>query len=372
MNCKLIEEIYCLDIPVKKRAVLLAMATLSNDEGKVCAPMAYIGWKSDYSEAQARRYVKALVRDKLLNPIKLSSGRMPSTYQIQPSQGVQKQPYQGALPTLATLTYDDKVDYTQPLHIDDTVASDDRVSQPLHIGDRVSDSQPSTIEQGDDRVNGVGKIPLKKPPKETSKPELQSIAKRLLESWNMAHPDNRKPKKVYSWHNIGLANQLNAEGFTIEDVHKLTTEKINNRTGDYPFDWLVQDLRDQRKVRQATSHQNGASTPEEIAERFASKSEPEKPENHEWSVAYDQLKVQLDVNAFERFRNAKPIGWEGDTLIVSVPSEYDQRECQTRLYRSIKRIVSDSMGKPVELTFKVGTSTDESDGLESVPGESAA
>lgn len=166
MNCQLIEEIYALDLPVKKKAVLLAMATLADDEGKVCAPMAYIGWKSDFSEAQARRYVQALERDGLLNPIIKSGGRRPSTYQIQPSHGAQKQPYQGVLPTLATLAQDARVACSQPSHIDATVASDDRVDEPLQIGDRVSDSQPSTIEHGDDRVDRVVPFPPKNPPKE--------------------------------------------------------------------------------------------------------------------------------------------------------------------------------------------------------------
>lgn len=195
--------------------------------------------------------------------------------------------------------------------------------------------------------------PIKKT--DNRKPELIDSAKGLLESWNLAHPENRRPKKVYTWENISFANQLYSEGFTIQEVDKMTAQKINSRSGGYAFRWLTEDLREQRRVQKATAPTNGASTPEEIEAHFSKPITPEPASNgnHDWQLAYSQFREQLGKDAFERVRDAKPITWEGDILIISVPTEFDQRECQNKHYRSIRRIVGAAVGKPVELRFEV-------------------
>lgn len=81
---------------------------------------------------------------------------------------------------------------------------------------------------------------------------------------------------------------------------------------------------------------------------------PTQKQADAWSSAYSQLEVQLDRASFETWlRGAVLMGVDGDVYVVGVRNEYAQQMCQHRLYRNIRRVLSDCFGEQVELRFEV-------------------
>ncbi len=73
-----------------------------------------------------------------------------------------------------------------------------------------------------------------------------------------------------------------------------------------------------------------------------------------WNAAFTQLEMQLDRASFDTWlRDAVWLGEEGDMFIIGVRTGYARDMLQHRLYRNVRRVVSDSYGKSVELRFEV-------------------
>lgn len=75
--------------------------------------------------------------------------------------------------------------------------------------------------------------------------------------------------------------------------------------------------------------------------------------DYSWSAAYNQLELQLDTASFQtwlgqaQFIRINPDG----TYIVAVHNSYARDMLQYRLYRNVKRALSDVLGKPAEIQF---------------------
>ncbi len=74
-----------------------------------------------------------------------------------------------------------------------------------------------------------------------------------------------------------------------------------------------------------------------------------------WEVAYNQLELQLDRASFDTWlRQAVFLGVDDEGVFrIGVHNSYAQDMLQYRLYRNIKRVLSDICGKPTEVLFEV-------------------
>ena len=73
-----------------------------------------------------------------------------------------------------------------------------------------------------------------------------------------------------------------------------------------------------------------------------------------WQVAYNQFELQFDRGTFNTWmRGAFLMQTEGNVYVVGVRNEYARDMLQTRLYREVCRILSDVVGKPIEMRFEV-------------------
>nr|PZN54267.1 MAG: chromosomal replication initiator protein DnaA [Chloroflexota bacterium] len=73
-----------------------------------------------------------------------------------------------------------------------------------------------------------------------------------------------------------------------------------------------------------------------------------------WNAAYTQLEMQLDRASFDTWlRDAVLLKCEGDVFVIGVRNGYARDMLQHRLYRNVRRILSDIYGQSVELRFEV-------------------
>ena len=73
-----------------------------------------------------------------------------------------------------------------------------------------------------------------------------------------------------------------------------------------------------------------------------------------WKTAYHQLELQLDRASFETWlRGASLLAVDGDVFVIGVRNDYAREMLQHRLYRNVRRVLSDVTGKAVELRFEL-------------------
>ena len=78
-----------------------------------------------------------------------------------------------------------------------------------------------------------------------------------------------------------------------------------------------------------------------------------------WNAAFHQLEMQLDRASFETWlRGAVLLGVEASengsrVFVVGVRNNYARDMLQHRLYRNVRRVLSDVYGTVVELRFEV-------------------
>lgn len=73
-----------------------------------------------------------------------------------------------------------------------------------------------------------------------------------------------------------------------------------------------------------------------------------------WDVAYSQLELQFDRSSFDTWlRHSIFLGEENGTYVIGVRNTYARDMLQYRLYRNIRRVLSDVVGNEVELRFEI-------------------
>jgi chromosomal replication initiator protein len=73
-----------------------------------------------------------------------------------------------------------------------------------------------------------------------------------------------------------------------------------------------------------------------------------------WNKAYSQLEIQLDRASFDTWlRAAAFLAYDDGVFTISVPNTYARDMLQHRLYRDVRRVLSDVTGERVELCFEV-------------------
>lgn len=84
---------------------------------------------------------------------------------------------------------------------------------------------------------------------------------------------------------------------------------------------------------------------------------PEREKSTEemaWDAAYGQLELQLDASNFSTWvRDVVYVGADGGVYVLKAKNTYARDMLQHRLYRNIRRVLSDVLGAEVELRFVV-------------------
>lgn len=92
MSIKIMGQVWDLDLPAPKLLVLLAMTDHADHTGSNIYPsVELIAWKTGYSESQARRIIKALVKDGILSS-QLRPGKT-TLYAVHLEKGKLKEPF---------------------------------------------------------------------------------------------------------------------------------------------------------------------------------------------------------------------------------------------------------------------------------------
>jgi hypothetical protein len=88
--------------------------------------------------------------------------------------------------------------------------------------------------------------------------------------------------------------------------------------------------------------------------KLAPPPEPDTPECAIWKKAYTQLEIQLDRASFDTWiRAARFLRCDGDGYVIGVANPFARDMLQHRLYRDVRRVVSNVAGTVVELLFEV-------------------
>ncbi|HEX2906997.1 MAG TPA: chromosomal replication initiator protein DnaA [Phototrophicaceae bacterium] len=87
-----------------------------------------------------------------------------------------------------------------------------------------------------------------------------------------------------------------------------------------------------------------------------------------WNIAYSQLEIQLDRASFDTWlRGSVFLGFDDGVFKVGVTNTYARDMLQHRLYRDVRRVVSDVWGARVELNFDVYKAPTAANGDEELP-----
>lgn len=71
-----------------------------------------------------------------------------------------------------------------------------------------------------------------------------------------------------------------------------------------------------------------------------------------WKVAYSQLELQLDRATFDTWlRDSVFLSHEDGVFVIGVKNTYARDMLQTRLYRNVRRVLTDVVNAPVEIEF---------------------
>jgi chromosomal replication initiator protein len=84
-----------------------------------------------------------------------------------------------------------------------------------------------------------------------------------------------------------------------------------------------------------------------------------------WNAAFHQLEMQLDRASFETWLrgaallDVESLDGETATFVIGVRNSYARDMLQHRLYRNVRRVLSDVYGRSVELRFEIDKPTEE-------------
>ncbi len=149
----------------------------------------------------------------------------------------------------------------------------------------------------------------------------------------------------------------------LTQVHLARKNATKNKAG-----WLIESLRENWQCEPVEIPQAAAPeiTPVSLDDHsgdvedvpvphtvMGPPSEPDTPECAIWKKAYSQLEIQLDRASFDTWvRAARFLRCEGEVYVVGVAHSHARDMLQHRLYRDVRRIVSNIAGTAIELLFE--------------------
>ena len=99
MSIRLMSKVWELSLDHSGQSILMALADHAADDGSSCYPsIAYLAWKTGYSERQTQRIMNKLKQAGLIEPIAYEQGGREHTvhYQLHLEKGVKKSPFRSA------------------------------------------------------------------------------------------------------------------------------------------------------------------------------------------------------------------------------------------------------------------------------------
>jgi chromosomal replication initiator protein len=84
-----------------------------------------------------------------------------------------------------------------------------------------------------------------------------------------------------------------------------------------------------------------------------------------WTAAFHQLEMQLDRASFDTWvRGATLLGFHEGVFVIGVRNTFARDMLQHRLYRNVRRVLTDMYGQSVELRFEVNKTPELAEGVE--------
>lgn len=96
------------------------------------------------------------------------------------------------------------------------------------------------------------------------------------------------------------------------------------------------------------------ASPPIIEKLIPEETEEKREARQAWDIAYSQMELQLDVQNFDTYlRAARFLNFDG-VFHIGVPNQYACDMLQQRLYRDVRRILTDCyrFGQPVDIVFE--------------------
>jgi hypothetical protein len=155
-----------------------------------------------------------------------------------------------------------------------------------------------------------------------------------------------------------------AQGKSINNPPGFVRDELKNNEQDLTWDIVSngwQTLNDFIKSYSPKSPEDYAPNPKEETPP-APQPKPELPPlpeadpqiTNQWESAYAQLELQFDRQTFDTWlRGTQVIGCEDGVFVIAVRNDYVREMLQHRLYRNIRRVLSDVRGEDTELRFEV-------------------
>jgi hypothetical protein len=155
-----------------------------------------------------------------------------------------------------------------------------------------------------------------------------------------------------------------AQGKSINNPPGFVRDELKNNEQDLTWDIVSngwQTLNDFIKSYSPKSPEDYAPNPKEETPP-APQPKPELPPlpeadpqiTNQWESAYAQLELQFDRQTFDTWlRGTQVIGCEDGVFVIAVRNDYVREMLQHRLYRNIRRVLSDVRGEDTEVRFEV-------------------
>lgn len=221
MSAKILGQVWDLQLPAPKLLVLLALADHADHNGNNVYPsIELVAWKTGYSESQARRIIKALVKDGLLEATP-RAGKT-TRYSIHLDQGIKKTPFR------------DKG------FQDDTPSKTEGVS--------LSDTPTPAIQMTPE----PSFEPSRKEERKPDEPRIMTIAEKtqcadkLIRAWADAYAYMGTFNTSYRRRD---AIKLVDMGATYDEIRAMVSERIKNRTKPYLFKYVVEDYSEWKHIQ---------------------------------------------------------------------------------------------------------------------------
>lgn len=213
MSAKILGQVWDLQLPAPKLLVLLALADHADHNGNNVYPsIELVAWKTGYSESQARRIIKALVKDGLLEATP-RAGKT-TKYSIHLDRGIKKIPFR-----------ERGLQNDTPANLQG-VALDDTPTPAIQMTPEPS-FEPSK--------EGESAHPT--PPILTVSEKTQ-LADRLIQAWANAC---KKLGTFNTSYRRKDAMQLVDMGATADEIFRMVQTKIKGRSRDYLFKFVTED-----------------------------------------------------------------------------------------------------------------------------------
>lgn len=258
---QLFEEAWKLKLPASQKQVLMTMVDAADENGIYGKGIQYIALDTEFCDAQVRRIIAELVSDGFIKIETAPTGRKSATYSFDLAGRLNKMSIRNVETNVLTTAL---IKHNVETNVRDDILHKQNVQSNIPDGGVLIEQNVEATHSHNilstQKVEPNGASSNAREDSQHTTNLIPITGRLLIESWIVAHPENKKPQHTYTQENITLANKLAADGFTVEEVSQLTAEKWQNRSRKYEFRFLDEDLRARRQIHKPPP--NSAAPPQ--------------------------------------------------------------------------------------------------------------